>query len=203
MDPASHWEGIYGTRVEDEVSWFEADPATSFALVGRAIEAGARSVIDVGGGASRLVDRLLNEDLERIGVLDVSPSALATARRRLGPRAARVHWVVGDVTRLDDVGTFDVWHDRATFHFLTEATERDRYVGLMKRTVNTGGYVVIATFATDGPERCSGLNVRRYDTELLGAEVGSEFTLLDRVSRVHVTPRGVHQSFVYAMFQRQ
>jgi len=172
------------------------------AFVRRAIEGGARSVIDVGGGASRLVDRLLDEQLERVAVLDVSSRALAAASERLGARAGAVHWILGDATELEDVGSFEVWHDRAVFHFLVAEDDRGRYLKLMERTVPTGGFVIVATFGLDGPERCSGLDVRRYDPALLSGELGGAFEILEDLARTHVTPRGIEQRFTYAMFRR-
>ncbi len=172
------------------------------AFVRRAIEGGARSVIDFGGGASRLVDRLLDEQLERVAVLDVSSRALAAASERLGARAGAVHWILGDATELEDVGSFEVWHDRAVFHFLVAEDDRGRYLKLMERTVPTGGFVIVATFGLDGPERCSGLDVRRYDPTLLSGELGGAFEILEDLARTHLTPRGIEQRFTYAMFRR-
>jgi SAM-dependent methyltransferase len=156
MDRKTHWEDVYTRRAETEVSWFQPEPALSLALIRAACPAGGR-VIDVGGGASVLVDRLLDAGFERPAVLDVSGAALARSRARLGPDgAARVEWVEADVTAAADVGTFDLWHDRAVFHFLTAPDDRRAYVGLATRTVRPRGHLVLATFAADGgPTRCS------------------------------------------------
>lgn len=202
MDPRSYWDDIYVSRPPDEVGWFEADPVTSRTIVEELIDSGAKSVIDVGGGASSLVDHLLGLGLERIAVLDISEAGLNIAKRRLGDQADLVEWIVGDITTAGEVGEFDVWHDRAVFHFLTERKARRRYVRLSERSVRLGGTAVMATFASDGPQRCSGLDVRRYDAGQLAAECGSGFELTSSERHVHTTPRGVHQNFLYSVFHR-
>ena len=202
MDHSEHWEQQYTTRAETTVGWFEAVPAISLRRIREAVAAGARSLIDVGGGASRLIDNVLDIGLERLAVVDIAESGLAIARERLGVRAARVEWIVGDVTELQDVGRFDIWHDRAVFHFLVEAADRNRYVALAERTVNLGGFAVMATFAPDGPDRCSGLPVRCYEPRDLAAECGPAFALLDSERYLHTTPNGVPQRFAYSTFRR-
>jgi SAM-dependent methyltransferase len=197
-----HWERIYTTRASDAVGWFEADPTTSRQLIADAMAHGARSVIDIGGGASRLVDHLLDLGLERIAVLDIAASGLAVAQERLGPRAGEVEWIVGDVTAMPDLGRFDVWHDRAVFHFLLEPEPRHRYAELARQTVRPGGHAIVATFASDGPERCSGLPVCRYEPEALAHECGPAFRLTGAVRHLHYTPTGFPQSFQYATFDR-
>lgn len=202
MSAHEHWQRIYATRRPDQVGWFEPDPTMSRRLVMAAIEQGARSVIDVGGGASFLVDHLLARGIERVAVVDISKAAIDVARHRLGERASDVEWIVADATTLDDVGTFDVWHDRAVFHFLIEPVSRHRYVALSEHTVGTGGFAVMATFAPDGPERCSGLPVQRYDPDELARECGAGWRLHLSERHVHVTPGGVEQNFVYSTFRR-
>ena len=202
MSRRSHWDDIYETRAADEVSWFEQDPRTSYMLVSRAVQAGARSVIEIGGGASNLVDRLLEFHLDRVAVLDVSEAGLSVAKRRLGAAASKVEWIADDVTTIEDVGRFDVWHDRAVFHFLTSDSDRRSYVRLAERSVPTGGIAIIATFAPDGPDRCSGLPVRRYDEVALADEFGDGFLLIDSQAKAHVTPRGITQNFLYASLRR-
>lgn len=198
MDPAEHWQQMYMTRLPTEVGWYEPDPAMSRRLVTRALDQGAESVIDVGGGASSLVDHLLDLGVERIAVLDISEAGIALSRRRLAQRAAQVQWMIGDVTAMEDVGHFDVWHDRAVFHFLLDPEPRRRYVALCERAVGPGGTAVIATFAPDGPERCSGLPVRRYDPDDLARELGPGWDLVDSERSTHTTPSGVEQPFVYS-----
>ena len=202
MDPHQHWQHIYTTRAPTQVGWYEPDPEVSRRLVSAALGDGARSVIDIGGGASQLVDHLLESDLDRIAVLDISEAALDVARQRLGGLADRVRWIIGDVTALDGIGTFDVWHDRAVFHFLLDPSARRRYVELSERTVNPGGSAVMATFATDGPERCSGLPVQRYDEDDLARECGDGWRPLGSERHLHVTPGGVEQRYLYAAFRR-
>jgi 2-polyprenyl-3-methyl-5-hydroxy-6-metoxy-1,4-benzoquinol methylase len=202
VDRRSHWERIYATRAPDLVSWYEAVPTVSLRWVHEAIARGARSVIDIGGGASTLVDHLVDLELERVAVLDVSERALAIARARLGSKAADVEWIVGDVVHVQDLGRFDVWHDRAVFHFLTDADDRKRYVSRCRRTISPGGTAIMATFALDGPETCSGLRVCRYGASELARECGPAFTLVDSEPYRHTTPRRVVQSFLYASFRR-
>jgi SAM-dependent methyltransferase len=197
-----HWEKVYGTKAEDEVSWYEPRPELSLQLVRSAIVHGARSVIDVGGGTSRLVDALVAEDLDRLAVLDVSETALQRAKERLGSAAQRVDWICGDVLHIEGVGRFDVWHDRALFHFLTSEDSRRSYRALLERTVDPGGFALIATFGPQGPERCSGLDVRRYDTTTLEREIGPSFVLKESHLVDHVTPQSRHQQFLYAIFSR-
>ena len=198
----THWEKIYGRRADDEVSWYEPSPDLSLKLVREALAQGARSVIDVGGGTSRMVDALLEEELDRIAVLDVSEIALDRAKQRLGSNAGRVEWIHGDIAKLSDVGMFDVWHDRALFHFLTSAGARTHYGRLLDKTVSAKGFAIIATFGPEGPETCSGLPVERYDAVALGRELGDGFELRDSRTVDHLTPHGKHQQFMYAVFGR-
>jgi SAM-dependent methyltransferase len=202
VDRAEHWQRIYASRSADALSWFEATPEVSLRRVHAALRDGARSVIDVGGGASRLVDALVVLELERIAVLDVSRAALDVARRRLGSLADRVEWIEGDVTSVEAPEPFDVWHDRAVFHFLTDRADRRAYVSLCERTVRPGGIAIVSTFAPDGPEVCSGLPVRRYSAGELAEECGPRFDLIDAERHLHVTPRGVVQPFISTAFRR-
>src|SRR6266566_3589393 len=172
----AHWENVFQKRADDQLSWYEPRPEHSLELVHAAISKGARSLIEIGGGTSRLVDTLIDEPLDRIAVLDISPTALARTRDRLGSHAGEIEWLSGDVTAVDQIGTFDIWHDRAVFHFLISEADRLRYRDLVERTVPKGGYVVIATFGPQGPEKCSGLDVRRYDDHGLLEEFGSKFS---------------------------
>ncbi len=199
---SDQWDWIYATRPVNTVGWYEPEPVNSQELVAEAVARGGRSIIDVGGGASLLVDHLLNLGLDQIAVLDISEAGLAVSRHRLGPRADTIKWIVGDVTTVDDVGEFDIWHDRAAFHFLLEADARQRYVRLAERTVRVGGIAIIATFADDGPERCSGMPVRRYDPPEIAEEWGSAFQLIGSRRYIHRTPAGVAQSFQYSTLER-
>ncbi len=202
VESGDYWQSVYLTRQADEVGWYEPDPVVSRRLVAAAVRAGARSVIDIGGGASSLVDHLLDLDLQRVAVLDVSEAGLGVSRRRLGDQAGRVEWVVGDVTSVGDVGRFDVWHDRAVFHFLVAPEDRAAYVRLAERTLAPGGTLVIATFGPDGPERCSGLPVCRYDGDRLAEALGPGFRLEASERHTHTTPGGTEQRYVYATLTR-
>ena len=197
--PKEHWDTVYASKSDAELSWTQAEPHTSLSLIEEVSPAGR--LIDVGGGVSVLAERLLERGYS-ITVLDISQTALDRARERLGGRASEIHWMAGDVTGNPDLGFFDVWHDRAVFHFLTAPPDRAAYVALLARTVAEGGHAVIATFALDGPERCSGLETRRYDGQALAAELGPSFKLLKSLPEMHVTPGGGRQSFQYSLFRR-
>ena len=195
-----HWESIYASKSDAELSWTQPDPALSLSLIGEVCPAGG-SVIDIGGGSSGLAARLLDRGYS-VAVLDISETALAHARQRLGPRAERVGWIAADVTARPTLGTFDVWHDRAVFHFLTDAADRASYVDLLRQTVPAGGHVLIATFALDGPEKCSGLPVCRYNGRSLAAALGRGFEFVKAVPEIHHTPWGASQSFQHSVFKR-
>jgi SAM-dependent methyltransferase len=202
MERTQHWDQVYQTKSETEVSWFEQEPATSLELI-RSVLPPEGSVIDIGGGASRLVDHLLSEPASSITVLDVSAVALKKVQERLGTRAERVRWIVGDVTQLEHLPTCDVWHDRAVFHFLTSLDDRRRYIELADQTIAADGYLILGVFAPDGPEKCSGLEVRRYDAASLASELGPSFRLIHNQTVQHTTPAGKPQSFCFAVFQHR
>ena len=198
----AHWENVYQTKGERDVSWFQESPEISLDLI-RATGANAdSSIIDIGGGASRLVDALADEGFAAITVLDLSEKALATAKARLGPRAAGVQWIVADVTAWEPTQTYDVWHDRAAFHFLTEPKDRTAYVARILRAVRPGGQVIIGTFAPDGPERCSGLPVVRHDAASLVKILGTTCELIESRNHAHQTPMGTIQRFQFSRFRR-
>jgi 2-polyprenyl-3-methyl-5-hydroxy-6-metoxy-1,4-benzoquinol methylase len=194
-----HWDSIYASEGGRGLSWTQHEPRMSLSLIGEVCPAGR--VIDVGGGTSPLAERLLDRGYS-VTVLDISQTAIDRARNRLGARASQIHWIVADVTALRDLGSFDVWHDRAVFHFLTALSDRRAYAATAARTVPAGGHAVIATFALDGPEKCSGLEVRRYGGRALAAELGPQFDLLKSVPEMHRTPWGAQQSFQYSIFRR-
>jgi SAM-dependent methyltransferase len=198
----AHWEGVYTKKGEHEVSWFQENPAPSLDLVAQVAATPASAVIDIGGGASRLVDNLLDRGFRDVTVLDLSEAALEVAKGRLGTRAGQVHWIVADATAWEPPRAYDVWHDRAAFHFLTEDRDRAAYVERLERGLKLGGYAIIATFALDGPERCSGLPVVRYGAASLGQTLGRAFRLLDTRGHAHATPWGSHQSFQFSVFRR-
>ncbi|HEY6254253.1 MAG TPA: class I SAM-dependent methyltransferase [Xanthobacteraceae bacterium] len=198
---STHWENVYRTKGEHEVSWFQQTPAVSLALI-RSVATPHSVIVDIGGGASRLVDALVGEGHAAVSVLDLSESALAAAKARLGPAAARVTWIVGDVTRWKPTRSYDLWHDRAAFHFLTDAADRAAYVACLSQALRPGGHAIIATFALDGPERCSGLPVVRYDATSLGQVLGDAFALIETRRHDHQTPMGSTQRFQFSLFRR-
>ena len=202
MDRRAHWDGVYTTKGERDVSWFEAAPSVSIDMLDAAGLATASCVLDVGGGESRVVDHLLARGVSCVAVLDVSGAALARARSRLGAAAAAVHWIEADVTGTWEASPVDIWHDRAVFHFLTAADDRERYRAHLLATLKPGGTAVIATFAPDGPEKCSGLPVMRYSPDALAQELGPDFTLVESRPYVHATPWGATQSFQYSRLRR-
>ena len=199
----NHWDNIYRTRAVDQVSWFQTEARKSLDLINSVSPQRDAPIIDVGGGASVLADNLLDAGYTDLTVLDLSPAALAVSQNRLGDLAAKVRWVVADVLRTVFEPTYTVWHDRAVFHFLTDASDRAAYVDQVRSAVNPGGYVLVATFAEDGPERCSGLPVVRYSAAELHSQFGDDFRLLRSEHEDHRTPRGAEQSFIYCLCRRK
>jgi len=202
MEPKSHWETIYQQKRPGEVSWYQPHLNVSLSLLANAgLSAGSR-IIDVGGGASTLVDDLLARGVSDVTVLDISGHALAVSKARLGERAARVTWMEADITRVPlPAASYDLWHDRAVFHFLTKAEDRRRYLATMRETLRPGGHAILATFALQGPPRCSGLDVVRYSPATLHAEVGGDFRLIEALDEGHRTPANTVQQFLYCRFQ--
>jgi SAM-dependent methyltransferase len=199
----AHWEKVYTSKRESELSWFQENPAPSLDLILKATATTASAVIDVGGGASRLVDALIENGFRAVTVLDLSDAALTAAKARLGSRADQVQWVVADVTEWEPRSTaYDVWHDRAAFHFLTEERDRTAYVARLIKAVKPGGHAIIGAFAPDGPERCSGLPVARYDAQSLHRVVGDAFELIETLRHEHRTPWGSEQHFQFTLFRR-
>jgi len=201
-DRQAHWDGVYRTKREAEVSWFQASPILSLDLIHASGGGRQASIIDVGGGVSRLVDALNEEGVANLTVLDVSEAAMESAKARLGTRAASVTWIVADVTQWEPTRTYDVWHDRAAFHFLTAPEDRAAYAQRVRQAVRPGGHVIIGTFALDGPERCSGLPVVRHDAESIGTVLGPSFKLIETRRDDHQTPMGGSQKFQFSRFQR-
>ena len=199
----AHWENVYVTKGENEVSWFQENPAPSLELIAQAGATGDSAIIDVGGGASRLVDHLVAQGFADVTVLDLSGAALQAAKARLGACASRVHWVVADATTWEPVKQYNIWHDRAAFHFLTDENDRAAYVACLARGLKAGGHAIIATFAPDGPEKCSGLPVVRYDSASLGLALGAPFRLLHTRRHEHATPWGSRQLFQFSIFRRE
>lgn len=198
MDFQTHWNAVYATRPAQTVSWYQPHAALSLALIQRTGAGRDANIIDVGGGASTLVDDLLANAYRDITVLDLSAEALALARARLGQAGSPVRWLTGDVTTTPlPARHYDIWHDRAVFHFLTEAAQRRAYVEQVMRALRPGGHVIVATFAPDGPLQCSGLPVMRYSADSLHHAFGSAFQLVEHCDEEHRTPAGTLQHFIY------
>lgn len=203
MQPKHHWETVYETKAPAEVSWFQEHAELSLKLIQDAHIPKTAEIIDVGGGASVLVDDLLAHGYENVTVLDISGAALATARARLGDKGGKVHWLESDILSAElPLHGYDVWHDRAVFHFLTAPEDRQAYVDLVLRAVKPGGLVLVATFAEDGPAECSGLPVMRYSADELHSEFGEPFLLLGHEKESHKTPAGKEQQFVYCLCRK-
>lgn len=202
MDRVAHWNHVYETKPPDTVSWFQRSPDRSLEYI-RKLTGRAARIIDIGGGASGLVDSLLNAGYERPLVLDVSAAALAHTQQRLGSRVDLVEWIVSDVIGVAELPPVDLWHDRAVLHFLADPVDQAAYADLARRTVRSGGHLVIATFALDGPEKCSGLPVQRHDGASLSQLLGGGFELVEESREVHVTPGGSEQRFQWGVFQRR
>ncbi len=202
MGTQAHWNAVYRDKSETEVSWFQETPARSLSLIREAAPDKAAAVIDVGGGASRLVDALLEDGYGDLTVLDVSEAALTRSQARLGAAADHVHWIVADIAAWTPPRRWRVWHDRAVFHFLTDAARQDAYIAALEQGTEAGAVIIIATFAPDGPERCSGLPVQRYSADTMAARLGVHFRLMGQEREQHRTPWGAQQTFQYAVFER-
>jgi len=204
MNTKSHWESVYGTKAPEAVSWYAAHLLLSLQYVRKAAPAKDAHIIDVGGGESTLVDDLLADGYSNITVLDISATALEVTSHRIGALSSKVAWLVGDVLDVKfPVAAYDVWHDRAVFHFLTSDEQRRRYVEQVLKALKPGGYAIVGTFGPEGPEKCSGLPVARYEPNALHARFGEPFELVDSSIEVHKTPWGAPQQFVYCFCKRQ
>ena len=202
-DRRLHWENVYSTKSETDVSWFQEVPDISLELIRLAGPGPATSIIDIGGGASRLVDSLLDSTFGKLSVLDLSEAALAAAQARLGERGEAVEWIAADATTWTPPdAAYDIWHDRAAFHFLTQSQDQVAYVERLRRGLRLGGHVIIGTFAPDGPDKCSGLPVTRHDAGSLSALLGEVFVLVDQRRHDHETPWGSVQKFQFSTFMR-
>jgi SAM-dependent methyltransferase len=194
---------VYGTKADIEVSWYQLHPATSLRLIRAAAPDPATGIIDVGCGTSTLVDELLAAGYHDLAALDVSAAAIDRARGRVGLAGAGVEWIVADITRWQPQRQWGLWHDRAVFHFLTEPTAQDAYIRNLEKALAPAAAAIIATFALDGPEKCSGLPVQRYSAPTLARRLGPGFRLVSDTPERHTTPRGDVQSFMYAVFERR
>ncbi|HLJ72910.1 MAG TPA: class I SAM-dependent methyltransferase [Roseiarcus sp.] len=200
----AHWRQVYAGKGEQDVSWFQENPAPSLDMIAQAGAGLDAKIIDIGGGAARLVDALLDKGFRDVAVLDLSEAALAIAKARLGERARAARWIVADATAWrPEPASYDVWHDRAAFHFLVDAADRDAYIARLTEAVKPGGHAIIATFAPDGPEKCSGLPVARYDGDTLAGTIGDGFALIETRRHDHTTPWGSEQRFQFSLFRRR
>lgn len=201
QDRRRHWDEVYALKPADKLSWFQSEPARSLALIDSSGVGPEDPIVDIGGGASLLVDRLLDRGFRRLTVIDIAESGLAVAQARLGPRQAQVAWLVQDVTSWQPrAASLALWHDRAVFHFLVAEKDRQGYVRALDRGLEPGGFAIFGTFALTGPERCSGLPVQRYSAETLRAVLGPAYRLLDHQIERHVTPAGGSQDFLWCLF---
>lgn len=203
MNRKAHWNEVYSNKSPLEVSWYQKEPALSLQLINNTGVSTHAAIIDIGGGASTLIDHLSVSGFRHLAVLDISGNALASAKKRLGPVADDIEWFESDVTTFQSPHQFDIWHDRAVFHFLTEADDRNRYVESLKHTLKPGGHLIMAAFAIGGPNKCSGLDIVQYDAAKLLTELGSGYTLIEEDSELHVTPTGKEQLFAYFRFTKE
>lgn len=203
MDAKTHWEHIYETKAPAQVSWYQEHADLSLQFIRRTGIQLAGQVIDVGGGASTLVDGLITAGFQHVAVLDISAASLQLARQRLGASAGVVTWIEADITQVVlPAQAYDLWHDRAVFHFLTQPADRQRYIKTVRHAVRKGGHVIVATFAPDGPDHCSGLEVVRYSPSSLHTEFGEDFAIVDHARETHHTPFGTEQRFIYCLCRR-
>jgi SAM-dependent methyltransferase len=199
----AHWDKVYETKADTAVSWYQPHSALSLNLITRASPDPKASVIDVGGGASTLIDDLLAQDFADVTVLDISGAALDRSKARLGKDADKVGWIVADATRWTPTRTWDIWHDRAAFHFLTDRASQKAYIAALTAGTRPGATVIVSTFGLDGPEKCSGLTVERYSPGALADRLGSDFALTAEETDIHKTPWGTEQRFSYTVFKRR
>ena len=200
MNRKAHWDEVYSNKSPLEVSWYQKEPALSLQLINNTGISTDAAIIDIGGGASILVDRLYDRGYKHLAVLDISGNALTYAKKRLASAADHIEWFESDITVFQSPHQFDLWHDRAVFHFLTDANDRIRYVKTLRQTLKPGGHLIMAAFAIGGPTKCSGLDIVQYDADKLSRELGSGFTLVEENAEIHATPADKEQQFAYFRF---
>lgn len=203
MNRHAHWEQVYATKAETEVSWYQPHAATSLRLIQAAAPDRGAAIIDIGAGASTLVDDLLAKGYRNLALLDISETALSRSKARLHEQAANLTWIAADITEWSPPRTWDLWHDRAVFHFLVEREQQDAYIAALTAATKPGASIILSTFALDGPEKCSRLPVQRYSPDSLATRLGSAFTLTDQLQEAHKTPWGSEQRFSYAVLKRR
>jgi 2-polyprenyl-3-methyl-5-hydroxy-6-metoxy-1,4-benzoquinol methylase len=197
-----HWENVYGTKAEDDVSWFQTYPKTSIEFVQSLPVDLSVNIIDIGGGDSRLVDALLDKGYQNIWVLDISAASIEKAQKRLGVNAAKVHWIVSDVTEFVPSVKYHVWHDRAAFHFLTTEDKIASYISIAENAIHQGGHLVLGTFSENGPTKCSGLEIKQYSESTMAARFENSFEKLRCITEDHQTPFNTTQNFTFCSFKR-
>jgi len=202
VDSKTHWQNIYQNKSSHEVSWYQENPALSLELIHCCKLSKTAPVIDIGGGASLLIDHLCKEDYSRLAVLDISENALSISQNRLGDCAKNIEWFISDITHFSPPHTFSLWHDRAVFHFLTAQEDRNRYISALKKALVLNGHIIIAAFAIGGPEKCSDLEIVQYSADKLSTELGSDFKLIETRDEAHITPSDKEQKFTYYHFLR-
>ena len=202
FDRKAHWETVYANKNSTEVSWYQQHPQYSLDLIRETCVDHSAHIIDIGGGASLLIDYMLEDGYQNLSVLDISHSAIEQAKLRLADLADKVTWIEHDITGFLSDETYDVWHDRAVFHFLTDTLDRSSYVHTMSRALKPGAHAIIATFALNGPEKCSGLDVQRYSPDTMIAVLGDSFEFVETINEEHVTPGGTKQNFLYCRFKK-
>lgn len=202
-DRKTHWENIYGTKKFTETSWYQKKPEVSLNYIAEAGLKKDSSIIDVGGGDSFLVDFLIAEGYSNISVLDISEKALERAKERLGDKALNVNWIVADAAGFKPEEKYDIWHDRAAFHFLTEKTDIEKYINTLEGSINPGGYVILGTFSDQGPEKCSGIKIRQYSPEEMSQLLSPQFELIGCENHDHTTPTGVIQNFTFCRWRKK
>lgn len=203
FDRKAHWQNIYREKSPLDVSWYQQEPRLSLDLIRRTGVSSNEAIIDVGGGASVLVDFLCNEGFSKVSVLDISGHALADAEKRLGNAGSKIEWIESDITNFSPPHNYSLWHDRAVFHFLMDKSDREKYVSTLKQALRPEGHLIIAAFAIGGPKQCSGLDIVQYDSPKLKAELGNEFELVDEINEIHITPANKEQAFTYFRFVRK
>jgi SAM-dependent methyltransferase len=201
LDSRKHWETVYETKNPDQVSWTQENPKTSLEFIHSFGLKKTAKIIDIGGGDSKLVDYLLDAGFENISVLDISATALEKAKKRLGEKANKINWIASDITEFKPNMTFDIWHDRATFHFLTTPDQIKKYMSIARKSVN--GFLTIGTFSQDGPKKCSGLQIKQYNEQQLTSELKNGFNKVKCVTEDHLTPFSTKQNFLFCSFKRK
>lgn len=200
INKKSHWETVYETKQPNEVSWTQENPKTSLDFIRKTNLGKSAKIIDIGGGDSKLVDYLLEEGYEDITVLDISSKALERAQKRLGKKAEKVHWIVSDITEFKPKVSYDIWHDRATFHFLTTTEQIETYVQITEKWVSN--FLIIGTFSENGPKKCSGLDIKQYSEMELESQFSDRFKKRECIIEDHVTPFETKQNFTFCAFEK-